>query len=333
MFKIENTTIVYVACPTYNKTGGTELAHQLVYELKQQGVDARITYYDYNGGEKVINPAFRIYVDSFEELKNVIDSEKNIFITPEIKISLLAKYNHIQKCVWWMSVDNFVKNNGLRNAVNFYGLNKAVKLLINKRISLIEKKIVDHVVHFYQSEYARQFLLSHGVTKSYRLSDYINQSYLTDDDSDNAIEREGNVLYNPKKGIEFTNKLMVQSPNFNWIPIQNMTTDEVRELLRRSKVYIDFGNHPGKDRFPREAAISGCCVITGKRGSSAYYQDIPISDEFKFDDSDVNVKPIVEKIRECLMNYDEEFKKFEEYRHLIRGEYELFKKDVATIIK
>lgn len=332
MFNNYENTIVYVACPTYNKTGGTELAHQLVYELKQQGADARITYYDYDGGKNSINPAFKMYIDSFEKLEDVIDSGKNIFVVPEIKISLLDKYDYIQKSVWWMSVDNFVKNNGFCNAAKFYGTKKALTHLIKRRISLTKRKIVPGTVHFYQSEYAHQFLLSNGVTETYRLSDFINQSYLIDYNGD-VLKRENNVLYNPKKGIEFTKKIMQQAPQINWIPIQNMTTDEVRDLLRRSKVYIDFGNHPGKDRFPREAAISGCCVITGKRGSAAYYQDIPIADEFKFADSDDNVKSIVEKISECLLDYEEESKKFAAYKEFICGEYEQFKVDVTNIIK
>lgn len=73
-----------------------------------------------------------------------------------------------------------------------------------------------------------------------------------------------------KKGIKFTKKLIDKSIGIKWIPIENMTTQQVKSLLGNSKVYVDFGNHPGKDRFPREAAIMGCCVITGKRGVQSF---------------------------------------------------------------
>ena len=49
-----------------------------------------------------------------------------------------------------------------------------------------------------------------------------------------------------------------------------MTPEQVVDLMSESKVYIDFGNHPGKDRIPREAVINGCCVITGVRGSARF---------------------------------------------------------------
>lgn len=38
-----------------------------------------------------------------------------------------------------------------------------------------------------------------------------------------------------------------------------------------------FRQPPGKDRMPREAAMPGCCVITGKRGAAANPFDIPDS--------------------------------------------------------
>ena len=43
--------------------------------------------------------------------------------------------------------------------------------------------------------------------------------------------------------------------DLRWVPLIGMTTEEMRSCMSKSKVYIDFGNHPGKDRIPREAAI------------------------------------------------------------------------------
>jgi len=329
MIRITENSIVYVVCPAYNKTGGTELAHQLVYEMYQQGVNVLITYY--GDGEEKINPAFKIYVSEYADLNEVEDNAKNVIIFPEIRQDLVDSFSNIQKCVWWMSVDNYLKRNGIKGCYQFYGFLRMVRHLLLGHIKVGGQRIKKDIMHFYQSEYAHQFLMSHGVAESYRLSDFINQSYL-EDEPDYKLERENNVLYNPKKGIEFTKKLMQESPQFNWVPIENMTTEEVRALLRESKVYIDFGNHPGKDRFPREAAISGCCVITGKRGSAAYYEDIPISEEFKFEDIDRNIDAIINRIDECIVNYEIETQKFEGYRDFIRKEYSVFKQAIANII-
>ncbi|MBQ2559925.1 MAG: hypothetical protein II565_05000, partial [Fibrobacter sp.] len=113
--------------------------------------------------------------------------------------------------------------------------------------------------------------------------------------------------------------------------LQNMTTEQVKETLLHSKVYIDFGNHPGKDRFPREAAMCGCCVITGKRGSAKFFEDVPIDNEFKYDESAKTIPLIISKIRECLNNYETESSKFNGYREFIKGEYQTFQDDVKSI--
>ena len=182
-------------------------------------------------------------------------------------------------------------------------------------------------MHLYQSEYAHQFLLKQGVTRLFRLSDYVNDSYLCGLE----IEKENIVLYNPKKGYHFTKKIIEASAGLNWMPIENMTTEQVKGLLSKSKVYIDFGNHPGKDRFPREAAISGCCVITGRSGSAAYYEDIPIPDRYKFDQSVKHIFQIISQIQSCLDNYEEEICNFMEYRNMIIQEHEIFIMDVKKL--
>lgn len=147
-------------------------------------------------------------------------------------------------------------------------------------------------------------------------------------------KKEDIVLYNPKKGKEFTEKIIRQSPpDINWVPLINLTTNQVHELIKKSKVYIDFGSHPGKDRFPREAASLGCCVITGKRGAAKYHQDVPINDKYKFDDKTKNIPDIIEQIKFCLANYSSEVNNFSDYRSFIKNEKRIFSEDVKKIFR
>ena len=60
-----------------------------------------------------------------------------------------------------------------------------------------------------------------------------------------------------------------------------MTEREVEDCLSQAKVYIDFGGHPGKDRIPREAALCGCCVVTGRRGAAGNDVEVPINQSYK----------------------------------------------------
>ncbi len=117
----------------------------------------------------------------------------------------------------------------------------------------------------------------------------------------------------------------------DFVPIMNMTNAEVKDLLLHSRVYIDFGEHPGKDRIPREAAIMGLCVITGKRGAAANDQDVFIPDSFKFDEKEADLDIITDRIRFCLDNYDEAIADLADYRTRITSEKALFSAEVREL--
>lgn len=331
MFSIDEKSKIYVVCPYYNKTGGTELAHQLVHTICRLKGNAQIVYYGDASSKREINPAFMQYVKDYMDISQVEDKENNVIVLPEIRLDLADSWKKIQKCVWWMSVDNFLKRDGIQGFLTYYGFLRTIRHILLGHVRFKRFKFSLDVVHLYQSEYAHQFLIKKGVTKSHRLSDYVNQSYLAENQVPCGEKRKNQILYNPKKGFDFTKKIIQVASDLTWVPIQDMTTEEVHELLKRSKVYIDFGNHPGKDRFPREAAISGCCIITGKRGSAKYYQDIPIPGEYKFDDKNENIDAIVCQIRRCLNAYENMIDDFQEYRKFIQSEPMLFENDVKEM--
>ena len=215
--------------------------------------------------------------------------------------------------------------------ISFY---HSVGGIIKGRISNYKDEIKNADFHLFQSYYAENFLKENGITKDKMayLSDYINDLYVERSNKALAHTRKNVVLYNPKKGYRYTQKIIKQSPSWvKWVPLINMTNQEVYENLISGKVYIDFGNHPGKDRFPREAAISGCCILTDKKGSAAYYKDVPIPEEYKFEDKSQNIDQIIEKIIFCMKNYSTAIDDFEEYRKYIKQEKHIFNSDVETI--
>lgn len=139
------------------------------------------------------------------------------------------------------------------------------------------------------------------------------------------------MLYNPKKGIDFTKKIIASDSTIDYIPLTNMGQDQIIELCKTSKVYIDFGNHPGKDRFPREAAHLGCIVITGKRGSAKFYEDVKIPEKFKFEDKENNIPYITREIKNIFLNYNEKIQDFSEYRKIIKNEEDGFENDLKKV--
>ena len=105
------------------------------------------------------------------------------------------------------------------------------------------------------------------------------------------------------------------------------------KILKKSKIYIDFGNHPGKDRIPREAAILGNCVLVNKNGSASNASDIEISNCYKFNEKKDNIKNIISQINICFRDYNIEYKKFKPYVIKIRNEKKLFIRQVKKFFK
>ena len=112
-----------------------------------------------------------------------------------------------------------------------------------------------------------------------------------------------------------------------------MSRDEVISLLSRAKVYIDFGNHPGKDRIPREAAVLGVCVITNLRGSAGDAKDLPIPIKYKFNETEENIPRILSLIEDCLNNYENNNINFDSYKRVIYSEPKKFNSDLKKIFK
>ena len=189
------------------------------------------------------------------------------------------------------------------------------------------------VYHLYQSEYARQFLLSNriGAEKMLPLSDYVNKTFLGYDFTQEA-EREDVILYNPKKGVDFTNKLISAAPELKFEPLIGLTRDQMVERLKRCKLYIDFGHHPGKDRIPREAAALGCCILTNRRGSAANDIDVPIPEDFKIDDTVTDLGEIISTIRRIMSDFHMQRARLAEYRKAIDAEPAEFDRQVEHLV-
>lgn len=327
--KLYPDTKVYILCPGNVQTGGPELAHQFASTLISFGIQAYICYYELTGAPLNRNdPVHDVYKKyHVPYVFKPEDSNRNILIAPETVTEFLYFKKKVQRVIWWMSVDNyFVRLKKLFNA----HLNAPLNSPIQKFFYFGNED--RDITHFVQSEYARQFLKLNGLpdSKIFTVEDYLNQAFLNRAANVDLSLKENFVAYNPKKGFEITQQLINIAPDINWRPIQNMTPEQVQELLAKSKVYIDFGHHPGKDRIPREAAISDCVVIVGKRGAAANDFDINIPDEFKFDDSKSSPQQVIDKIREVFKNFPAAHEKQAAYRARILDDKNRFTKEVAA---
>jgi hypothetical protein len=351
--KVFADTKIYIACPANSVTGGPELLHQLAYHLRNDlQIHAFMYYYDFRPGkfESPVHSEYRVYELPYVlEIPKNDDNSKNILIVPEVHkaLKLLLNFINIRKGIWFLSVDNYYiskltkRNNFIQRAINKISERIFKKRLLDFDITsqeVLSKLIQKYdyrtdpllkLANFYMTNTYRGLRWFSELKPLYYLSEYLNKSFL--EAQTDISKKEDIVVYNPKKGFSFTKKIISSAKDIKFIPLINMTRDEVIKTLQRAKVYIDFGNHPGKDRIPREAAILGCCVITGKRGSAAFFEDVPIPDEYKFEDKEESIPKIIEKIKDCFKNFEERYKDFEYYRKVIRNEPQKFIEDLKRI--
>ena len=315
MIKFEK---VVVCCST-SVTGGPELLHQLVDKLRKLGHNAYISYFPFDETHQCPD-AYRKY----DAPQTRFDDTPGTFvIVPEVATRILKHIKHAEAAIWWLSVDNYFLAKHQSILRDFY---LRYKSLIRRRVPL---RSLRKYRHFVQSVYAKNFLQRFGIASS-PLYDYLSKEHLVT--VDKSTSRRDIVVFNPNKGHKQTLKLREANPDIEFVPIQNMTAGQVAELLASAKIYIDFGHHPGKDRPPREAAMAGCCVITGKRGSARYFEDIPIPDAYKLDDSsDAYILAFRSIADDIFANFSKHAQQFERYCEIILREQTVFEQQVESL--
>lgn len=335
---------IYVANLSNVSSGGPELMHQLCYHLRHDFGYQSYMYFVPDQNCSLPSDYVRYGNPVAFEIK---DEPGNLLIVPEhyLCLKILSKYRHVKKFVWFLSIDNYYLSR--LKISDFF-----IKRLINKIMSLFRINFVlnidncDSIIHKYKisndmdllsadliatnSHRGLYFLKNNGFNSKY-LSEYLHEDFFALNQF--MSSKKNIVAYNPKKGLSFTKKIIRQAHDLTFVPVSDMTRYEVVALLSFSKVYIDFGNHPGKDRLPREAAILGCCVLTGKRGSAAFAEDVPIKEDYKFEDLEQNVEHIISKINYCFNNFEEAYSDFDDYRNYILQEKVNFVKDLAYLMK
>lgn len=309
-----------IVCSPNQPSGGPELLHQLVHQLKGLGRDAYICYYPFD--KRYECPESYAEYDTPQSF--LIDDSHTFVIVPETATWIVRDLKKSQAAIWWLSVDNYF----LAKRESFMqDLWMSLFSLLKTRLPIFSLK---KITHFAQSFYAKNFLCKNGL-QAVDLSDCLGATHLCLFDKNSSNKREDIIVYNPRKGVKRMRLLIEHLPHFQFVPLVNMTAEQVRELLGRAKIYVDLGHHPGKDRPPREAAMAGCCVFTNRRGAAAFYEDIPIPDYYKIDDRESDYCDVLgKKIEYVLTNYDRCCSDFDGYRGVIGNEQFVFNSQIRS---
>lgn len=337
--------MIYIVSTGNMVTGGPETLHQTASIYQKAGYHVKMYYI--NPHVMDIPERFKKY--HIEAAESIEDSEENMIIIPETLTYLLKKFKYIRVCIWWLSLDNYFKM--IPTKMTQWRMEEhhiprwmfpavfSCFLMIGKfRFGYYRFDDNDTYFHAYNCEYAKNFILSNGINenKTIYLCGPLNESFFEKAEQGKHTKRENIILYNPKKGMSFTKKIISeaqkQTIDAEFVPIINMTPVQITELMLKAKVYMDFGTFPGPERIPREAVTLGCNIITSKNGSAANYIDVPIPYEMKFDDKDDNIIYIVKKIKDMLENYEKYYPYYDSYRKKVKEQITDLEKNALQLL-
>lgn len=315
-------TKILVVCPANTVTGGPEALHQLVDHMNQLGLPAFIVYLPFD--KEASTPApyrkYRAPIASYEDVAG------NIIIFPEVYPSLACKVKQAEAGLWWLSLENFLER---RHLSTWHDKIRYFKKVLKGQRPLQGAKSLRHLVHFSQTEHATRYLRECGI-EPVPLIDSINEDFLTDKYLQSTEHKENVVLYNPTKGRQVTAKLIADNPQWQFVPLQGLTPAQLSEKLDIAKLYIDFGHHPGRDRMPREAAMHGCCLITGILGSAGNDIDLPIPATYKLDSAAPDFSERFKALAGAIMqDFSNHYQAFADYRHYLQSEPTIFRRQIA----
>lgn len=309
---------VYILAPANRTSGGPELAHQLCFAINRlTDIRAEMCYVDVKAPfDKALAvdaeapEPYKIYKTTHVTDVNVMCQEDAVVVFPEGLTLSMPYVEKAKKVLWWMSVDNYIKSTEETN------------------LSYINDNVC---FHLYQSYYSIDYVNKKlDAPRGMYLSDYINDAH--GKFIYPAQLREDIALYNPAKGYEEIKPLIEKASWLKWIPLVNLDLEHMILMMEAGKIYVDFGNHPGKDRIPREAAANGCCVITNKKGSAAFVKDVPIPDEYKFDCPAEQLDQIDALLKDICGDFEKHQNKFQNYRQIIASEKKSFEEDTIKFV-
>ncbi len=347
---------IYILAPSKIFTGGPAALHQLGHTIKNKTKFKKVfIYYVPNSNSNSIHPYFKKY--KLNVAKKIDDRDNNLLIVSELypDIKFLNNYKNIQKAIWWLSFDNYLlsffkseNNKIIQNILKIpFKMVEFFNILTNfffgnyiffdylkdiySRKEIFRNLTFKNInYHFCQSYYVKKILNKNGC-KTYDISDFLNDVFLLG--KYNKNKKKNIVTYNKIKSTKFIEFVIKKNKTVKFIPLINLTKNKMVDTLKKSKIYLDFGTHPGKDRIPREAAVLGNCIIVNKKGSAKNKFDIEIPYEFKFDEKYSDIKKINQKINEIFTNHDNEFKKFSYYVSKIKKEEKNFINQVKFFFK
>lgn len=325
----------------YGMAGGQQSIHQISAGLTELGQDAYMLYPNV-GHDKVVPLWNQIYgVENLVYREQLDDEPDQVHLLPAnwgpnwypcdtetyccVRVTGSDPYKS-KKVLFWLGVTPW----------------QDWECMGDDRPVNLDHPNIQKMYHACQSQYAYDFLVNSGKVDPrtvFMLRDYTHEIYLHSDYElfANSHKRNNIILYNGAKGLIHSYKIIEESEKLNCVAIklENLNREQIQQLALKSKIYIDFGHHPGRDRIPREMAACGCIVISGDEGTAGCDEDVPIGKrKFRSINGQYDYAAIKRQVQEDVDNYMAAFLDEDQvrYRMRIRHEKKVVYEDIQNMI-
>ncbi|MGB9622098.1 MAG: hypothetical protein ACPL4C_06680, partial [Brevinematia bacterium] len=229
MIEVYRDTKIYIVVPAGKATGGPEILYMLGEVLLNNLKIPTFIYFLPNNRKESIPSDYKIY--NILTIDRIDDENRNILIVPETYNFILfsKKFQRVRKVLYWLSVDYFYQTMFYRTFEGFIKASiNSLNVLLIKELGKtflphydIASRVLDRyknfdlkdfcytsdfIFHLTQGRRILDHLREKGLQNSECIFDYINQEFLKE--NFNISEKEDIVLFNPKKGFEFTSKII-----------------------------------------------------------------------------------------------------------------------------
>ncbi|MCG2908009.1 MAG: hypothetical protein L7H12_03620, partial [Sulfolobales archaeon] len=132
-------------------------------------------------------------------------------------------------------------------------------------------------IYIVQSYYAYNFLINSAEkSKMFLLHEPLEDEYLNFTISNDR--KDDIITWNTRKAYPITLKVIkaLKKNKVHVVDLENVGKGNMINILGKSKIFIDIGIHPGRDRPPREAVALGNIAVVNNHGGCFYYDDCMI---------------------------------------------------------
>ncbi len=317
-----------ILCPPDTRTGGPEALYQLSDMMIENGIDTEFWLLSpteiailrdaQKSGKRFHQSEYRIDVrsNSVEEYQHYrvkpfrgwSAGEPVRFVLAEVYAHMIPFFEGTEVLLWWLSVDNALA------ALSCLNLNRVRSPRIR---------------HGAQSQYAVNFLNGLGIP-SQMLTDY---TVVAPSQAAPVQQRQRMVAINAGGKVvtdlgALETCILALAPDLDIRYIRNMSRQEVYATFEHSRLFVDMGCFPGKDRMCREALMLGTNILISNTGAGAQYQDYALADDYKL--SPYDVQGIAARIVDMVEQPGLHAPHMDAAREQVRNERETFKREVAA---